>query len=73
MNLRFASLVGNWVCKSMVSGDINPVMVNVYGSLRLVFVEFVFDFVISFRRPFRINRILIAMEICFNEILIMVD
>lgn len=73
MNLRFASLVGNWVCKSMVSRDINPVMVNAYGSLRLVFVEFVFDFVISFRRPFRINRILIAMEICFNEILIIVD
>lgn len=57
----------------MVSGDINPVMVNAYGSLRLAFVEFVFDFVISFRRPFRINRILIATEICFNEILMMVD
>ena len=73
MNLRFVSLIGNWVYKSMVSGDINPVMVNAYGSLRLAFVEFVFDFVISFRRPFRINRILITTEICFNEILIMVD
>lgn len=73
MNLRFASLIGNWVCKSMVSEDINPGMVNTYGSLCLVFVEFVFDFVISFRRPFRINRILIAMEICLNEILIMIE